>query len=410
MTATATRPPRPVRTLAALLAGLCLCLATAAWAADYASLVGQARDLLQEDRIVEALAVAKDAVRANDNDYKGHYYVALAYLGMGRFDEADEAARRARALAPDSARAGVDKLVASIQTGRQGSDIAQAAEAALADGLTGKAVKIYESAWNNGRDKPALGFKAVELYANRLNQPVDAARILRQIKLTSKGEIVADQAARELTKLAEKLRIIAQDYVALAEKQQGKLAQETLHKAVEADPDFVEIYRSLAQISARDGSMNDFVFALNNLARLNDANIERLGNMPRMVYWLRQAEFTVHLHNLIGSSNVDKLIFLLKEKQDAYEKLLKEYNDNLTRYDEHNNNERQKAINASNNAEKCSERCSAKHGGFFGSAAAEQRCSMNCYTSRGYANGDYVGYKTIPKPVAPIKPESILSD
>jgi tetratricopeptide (TPR) repeat protein len=121
MSATATRPPRPprpVRTLAALLAGLCL--ATAAWAADYASLVGQARDLLQEDRIVEALAVAKDAVRANANDYKGHYYVALAYLGMGRFDEADEAARRARALAPDSARAGVDKLVASIQSRRQG--------------------------------------------------------------------------------------------------------------------------------------------------------------------------------------------------------------------------------------------------------------------------------------------------
>lgn len=141
---------------------VCLVLAgiTPVWAADYASLVSEAREQLQNERFVEALATAKDAVRANPNDYKGHYYVAMAYMGLDRFDDAEAAVTRSLSHAPESAMPGVQKLASAIKVRRQGTGSLQAADAALADGLAGKAARLYEQAWSAGRDNPELGLKA----------------------------------------------------------------------------------------------------------------------------------------------------------------------------------------------------------------------------------------------------------
>jgi formylglycine-generating enzyme required for sulfatase activity len=298
--------PHPALTLPALLASLFL--ATGAWAADYTSLVGQARELLQEDRIVEALAVAKDAVRANTNDYKGHYYVALAYLGMARFDEADEAAKRARALAPDSARAGVDKLVASIQSRRQGVGSVQAAEAALADGLAGKAARLYEAAWSAGRDNPELGLKAADLYTNRLNQPVDAGRVLRQVMQSAKGSPAADRATGELRKLADALKKIAQGHVAAAAKQQGEDARESLLRAEEADPGYLPLYQTRARIAAQGSNADALQAAIKDLARRDAASPKALSNLPGMAQWLRQPAFAEFVTDLLGEAQVRTLV------------------------------------------------------------------------------------------------------
>lgn len=286
----------------------CLMLSTApAWAADYASLVSQARTQLQNERYVEGLAAAKDAVRANPNDYKGHYYVAMAYLGMDRFDDAEIAAKRAQSLAPQSAKVGVEKLADAIQTRRAGTGSVQAADAALADGLAGKAARLYEQAWNAGQNTPELGLKAADLYANRLSQPVDAGRVLRQVKLAAKGTPAADQADAELKKLFIALRQIAQGHVKAARQQQGAEALKSLQQAEDADPGYTAIYKLRAKIAAAGDSAEALQQAIKDLARRNLATPATLASLPRMAQWLQQPAISEFLGDLLGSKQAAAL-------------------------------------------------------------------------------------------------------
>lgn len=277
------------------------------WAADYAGLVEQARDQLQNERFIEALAAAKDAVRANANDYKGHYYVAMAYMGMNRFDDAETAVTRALSLAPAGAKPGVEKLVDVIKTRRQGAGSLQAADAALADGLASKAARLYEQAWNAGQDDPEPGFKAADLYANRLSQPVDAGRVLRQVKAALKGSPVAAKAEAELNKLSGPLRQIAQGYVKTAGSEKGADALRSLQQAEEADPSFLDIYPLRAKIVAQDGTLDALQNAIKDLAKRDRATLNILAGLPRMVQWMEQPAFNEFLSDLLGSGQIEKL-------------------------------------------------------------------------------------------------------
>ena len=112
---------RPQGRLSVLLLTICLVLSSAITVrpADFISLIRQSREQSQNDQFVEALASAQDAVRANAKDYKGYYYVAVAYLGMGSFNEAETAAASSLQLAPASFKPGVERLVDAIKTRRQ---------------------------------------------------------------------------------------------------------------------------------------------------------------------------------------------------------------------------------------------------------------------------------------------------
>lgn len=302
-------PSRPFRRFFTLLLLTCLLLAstTLLWGTDYNGLISQAREQLQNEQFVEALATAKDAVRADANDYKGHYYAAMAYLGLARFDDAEAAAGRSLQLAAESAKPGVEKLVSAIKTRRSGLGSVQAADAALADGLAGKAARLYEQAWSAGQEKPELGLKAADLYANRLSQPVDAGRVLRQVMVAAKGSPAADQATTELAKLAAELRRIAEGYVEAAKKEQGAAALQSLQLAEEADPTYLAIFELRAQLAAMGESVEALQSAIKELAKRDRATPKTLASLPRMTQWLQQPAFNEFMIDLIGSKKSGEL-------------------------------------------------------------------------------------------------------
>lgn len=290
-----------------------LCDVSIATAADYATLVNSARAQLESDKYIEALATAKDAVRAKPNDFLGHYYVAMAFMGMGRFDDAETSVSRALQLVPESKKTGVEKLARTINTRRHGTTSGQEADAAFAEGLIGKAAILYEQAWAAGKEKPELGLKAANLYVERLNQPVDAARVLRQVKEAAVGNPAADQADAELKKISETLRQIAKANVdathGMASCDDALVA---LQKAEDADPTYEVIYLERAHCAS--GKLAPFENAIKDLAKHNLASPESLSKLNNMSFWIGQPAFTQFLGDLIGKGQVDILNALIRDR------------------------------------------------------------------------------------------------
>ena len=299
-----TKPPTALLSARALVAGVCLLWSLNAHANTYPELVDAAREQIRTEQFVAGLASAKDAVRANPSDYKGHYYVALALMGLGRFDDAQPEADMALALTPPTARGDVEKLILVIKNRRGFANNLQQAEAAAAEGMMGKAARLYEQAWQAGRDNPEAAFRAADLYATRLDQLVDAGRLLRQVAGSANGPDVQAKANAELGKLSKSLNQIARTQLANARQQQqsgdAAAAIASLQLAEDANPSDVEIHLLRVQIAALG---DDFAFmkkAVTGLARQNAAKPVNLAPVPRMLQWLQQPQFAEFMTDLIG--------------------------------------------------------------------------------------------------------------
>lgn len=265
------------------------------------------KQALGEGRFIEALAAAKDAARIDDSDHRAHYYVALAYMSLKQFDAASSEASRALQLAPESARPAVEKLVATIASLTKGTSSIQSAESALADGLVGKAARLYEEAWSAGRNAPEYAFKAADLYATRLGQPVDAGRLLREVQQAMPNSAEADRAAAELKKIAPALRQIAADRVAAAAKLDWATAQGDLDAAILADPDYAEAYRVRTRLAAATGSFDIVAPALKDLARRNLVTLDELGRLPGMRQLIGEPRFEELMRDMIGTEQLAAL-------------------------------------------------------------------------------------------------------
>ncbi|MBA4778373.1 MAG: hypothetical protein A2792_05645 [Sphingomonadales bacterium RIFCSPHIGHO2_01_FULL_65_20] len=303
------------RRLAASTAPVLL-LAVAAWGLTAPALALQgandvqieaSKQLLSEDRYIEALAVAKDALRVDPADYRASYYVAMAYMGLQQYDAAETQANQALAQAPVSARAAVEKLVFTIRSLKTGNQNVGAADAALAEGLIGKAARLYEEGWAAGRNAPDYALKAAELYAGRLNQPVDAARVLRQVRESLPGSPAADSAEAELGKLQPVLRQIATAKVKEAAGLPLAEARPALSAAAAADPAYPEIYRTQAQLAAASGSAEELEASLKELARRNLVDLDFLAALSGMAALLEDPQFLLRLSDIIGANQADML-------------------------------------------------------------------------------------------------------
>lgn len=269
------------------------------------------KQALGEGRFIEALAAAKDAARIDDGDHRAHYYIALAYMSLKQFDAAEGAASRALQLAPESARPAVEKLVATIASLRQGTTSLQSADQALAEGLVGKAARLYEEAWSAGRNAPDYAFKAAELYATRLSQPVDAGRLLRQVQQAMPNSAEADRAGEALKKLAEPLRKIAQMRVAAASQLGWAEAQADLDAAIAADPEYADIYRVKARLAAATGAIDIVAPAMKELARRNLLSPDELDKLPGLRKLMAIPEFAQLMTDIIGTEQVAALVLRL---------------------------------------------------------------------------------------------------
>jgi tetratricopeptide (TPR) repeat protein len=303
----------------ATLCALLITLADAR-AANYDELILQARTLLEGGRVVDALATSTEATKLNPKGFKGHYYIAMALMSLGRLDDAADAAEQALFLVPDSERAAVEKLYDAVETRQEEAEAEQAASAALAEGLFGKAAPAYEQAWLVGRARPDLGLKAADLYANRLKSPIDAGRVLRQVIDAMPGRPEAELAQTELQKLAPVLRNIAQDHVRAARDSSGDLALRRLEQAEAADPDYPDIFIQRIRIIASGTDGDAMRGALKDLTRLDQATPAVLGDLPAMPQWLERPEIGTYLADLIGRPQVEALGKVLAVKADERRK------------------------------------------------------------------------------------------
>lgn len=392
--------PVPSRLLPAALCVLAIGfsgLNAPARAEPYADLVNEARDHLQNERYVEALASARDATRLQPGDYKSYYYLAMAYLGLARYDEADSAAAQALSLANDLTRASVDKLVKTIKARRIAATSQQEADTALADGLNGKAARLYEMAWSAERANAEAGLKAADLYANRLSQPVDAARVLRQIRTALKGTPDADKADSQLRQLSETLQKIAQARVSGAKDAPCDKALEHLKLAEDADPTMPEIY------SARMRCVNtpdDFKNNLKGLARLNLATPDNLFALQHIGVWMKKPEVQEFMTDLIGKTQADDLLQRLNERQAAADAAMAKYRADLAAWEQKTADDKALYARKLTEKEACLAACTKKFSGLFGNAQKLEACNTGCT-----GEAERFVPKEEPKPVAPVQPD-----
>ncbi|MBF0324482.1 MAG: tetratricopeptide repeat protein [Alphaproteobacteria bacterium] len=304
---------RPGKVLRAALFALMVACGDAG-AADYDGLIAQARLLLEGGGVEGALAASAEAVKLDPAGFKGHYYQGMALMGLGRFEEAQAAAAKALALAPESGRVAAEKLGDLVTIRKTEAEAEKTASAALADGLIGKAALAYERAWAAGRARPDLGLKAADLYANRLKTPVDAGRVLRQLIAALPGGAEAELAQAELHKIAPTLRTIAQDHVGAARGLSGDEPLRRLEQAEAADPTYPDIYVQRARTLARGTDGAALRGALKDLARMDLASPDLLGDLSDMAEWLKKPEIAAFLEDLVGRSQYEAVGKVLAAK------------------------------------------------------------------------------------------------
>ncbi len=269
--------------------------------------VEEAKQLLTQERFIEALAAAKEAARLDAGDYRARYYVAMAYMGLRQFEAAESEAAQALAQAPASDRPAVEKLMATIRSLSQGTASVSGADAALAEGLIGKAARLYEEAWLAGRNVPDLAFKAADLYASRLGQPVDAARVLRQVQQSLPGSTAFDNAQTKLTAMATQLRDIATARVREAASMDWAGAAPLLQAAEAADPSYDAIYLTRVRLAARDGSVSLVQDGVKELARRNLVTVEDMARLPNIDRMMAQSEFAQFMVDVMGNALAEQL-------------------------------------------------------------------------------------------------------
>jgi formylglycine-generating enzyme required for sulfatase activity len=276
-------------------------------AQDATAAIRQAKGFLEEDKFLDGLAAAQEAVRAAPQNYLGHYYVAYAQLGLSQYESAAAAANQALTLAPADSKEGVAKLVEAIKLRSQAGGITKAAEEALSEGLNAKAARLYEQAWNAGRDNPELGLKAAEIYMGALKQPLEAGRVLQQVRRVATGTAGA-RVVTMLQQIAAPLRAQAQELVKQA-KASRDLGEQTrlLDRAEEADPSYAALHDLRVRVAVKGTSEAALLSALKGLARNKLATIDAVRSLPNLGRWLAVPAINEYLTDLFGAQEVAAL-------------------------------------------------------------------------------------------------------
>lgn len=288
-------------------------------------LLEQAKTRLQNNQNAEALQSAQQAVTQAGNDYRSHYYLALALMALQRFPEAQATANRAQALAPANAKGAVQALTAEIAKRSGGGQLVEEAQRAANDGLSAKAARLFEQAWQASPDRPELGLKAADLYRDALSMPIDAGRVLWQVANAHPGKPPGQLARDQVAKLQGQLDNQARAWLAEAERQEPVEALKTLDKAEAIAPNLPQLPMARLLASGRGTDLAAVQSAFKGLARNKQASLDNLGKMPRLPEWLKVDAFTVFLDDLFGpefARKVRQIPEAQAEKQRQFEQRL----------------------------------------------------------------------------------------
>jgi formylglycine-generating enzyme required for sulfatase activity len=267
-----------------------------------ALLLDQVKAQLQEGKTQEALQTAQQLQGKAPADYRSHYYLALAHMGLQRYPEAQAAAERALQLAPANARAAVQGLQAEIAKRSQGGNLIAQAEQAYNEGLTAKAARLFDQAWQASPQQPELGMRAALLYLDPLNQVLDAGRVLWQVAQAHPGHPLGKTAQDRLASLQGQLDAQARQWIEQAQTQDPSTAQATLARAQGIAPRMPELLQARARLAARGSDSAALQAAIKDLVRAKQAQPRALGMLPGMQRWLQDPAFAQFMADLLGDT------------------------------------------------------------------------------------------------------------
>jgi len=209
----------------------------------------------------------------------------------------------------------VDGLVQAIGYRRTELVEIKAGDAAVDEGLAGKAAAAYQRAWQAGSLNPAIGMKAANLFAGRLNDPLSAARISRQIVSKFPDSEPGGEAANLLARLGPSLRKAADELYQEAWQAKGDRKKELFLRSIEADPNHFESYYRLAEIAAESGDEYSMYSALKELTKRGMLKTGYLAADDVYGKYLHDATFQKFIGESLGQQELQSLIGLVDEQQ-----------------------------------------------------------------------------------------------
>jgi hypothetical protein len=224
--------------------------------------IRDAEAFLQRKQWSETLRAAEEAVRLDSNNWRAHYYVALAYFKMQSPMQAESAIDRAMRLVPTGKRESVSSLKKALQDQIVFLDKVKLADAAMEDGLRSKAVWIYVKAYWGFQSRTDIGLKAAQLLADN-DEWLACAKVIQAVKRNSPEPEILAQANDLLGKGALQLKAIRDEesekgWEALDKCQTGRLSQDEVEKElIKALESFQSAVAAFPQVVRGSGSDYD---------------------------------------------------------------------------------------------------------------------------------------------------------
>lgn len=169
----------------------------AAEADPYESALRKADVHMKRGEFVEALSVAQEAIKLNDQRFEGHHSAALALYYQESVDPAARYAQAAMARAPEDQRAMVERLIDAIGKKRTYWERVRAGDQAFAKGYATKAAAEYTEAWRAMPARAEVGLKAARLW-EQIQEFTEGAKILRAVAKQAKEPAAVREAQRLL--------------------------------------------------------------------------------------------------------------------------------------------------------------------------------------------------------------------
>lgn len=174
-------------------------------AEPYDDCVKKATELLKANSFADANAEAEKAVKINGARWEAHYIQGLAAYKLDMLDLAETEFKKALEHTPEDQKPQIQDLVGLVNDKRQFLVHVKNANEAEDQALYAKAAKEYTAAWNLIKQREEIGLRAAKIWANQINDPLNALRILTYILNHPQDSTTKEEAGALFTKLSPSL-------------------------------------------------------------------------------------------------------------------------------------------------------------------------------------------------------------
>ncbi|MBI3329244.1 MAG: hypothetical protein HYZ81_21400 [Nitrospinae bacterium] len=166
---------------------------------------------MNQGRYLEAFSAAKQAIQIDESRYTAYYYAAFALFGRDLFDDALPYVKAALTRVPLQDQPAVGRLIVAIKQKRAFSEKVAAGDHALQQGQVAKAATLFTEAWQALPARGDMALKAARLWIDRAREPIQAAKVLRDLGDKAQDATVRDEAQRLLDQVRPAVQAIGEE-------------------------------------------------------------------------------------------------------------------------------------------------------------------------------------------------------